>query len=833
MGKVVHGFAALCAAACLGLMVSVAAAEADAPGGKNALLVRFAPEVDVRTRARTRGREGAVSNRAFRLVPGLELWSLPETASRQAVIARLRGRPGVLYAEPDERVDLLRTDDTYYSLLYAIENTGQAVASVNGVPGADMNVATALTRHTAGAEQLVAVIDSGVDYDHPDLAANMWTNAGEIPGNGFDDDGNGYVDDVHGYDFFEGDGDPRDVDGHGTHVAGTICAVGDNGIGIVGVSRNCRIMALRFIGPNGGYTSGAIAALDYAVAMGAKLSNNSWGGGGFSQALEDAIQRAAAADHIFVAAAGNDASDNDRLPQYPAGYALGNVVAVAATDNRDGLADFTNYGAATVDLGAPGVAIASTYVDGGYAYLDGTSMAAPNVTGVLALMREAFPEWDHTRIIERLLGTVRPVASLAGRTVSGGVPDAVAALESLPSVPPAPPSGLLAAPSGPGAVELVWTDNSDTEAGFTVERGLADATRFEIVSEVEANSTRYVDTGLLAATEYRYRVSAFNAAGVSEATAEVTVVTEDAANETLLRVESETTVAGSVEGGFAATFEADGVDQTLRERESGGNPRRRFSYLEHRWALTTPGGLLTIEIDAAAASSAEAEGFAFEASSGGRPFESLFTIAAGSAGAFSSTYLADPGTLVIRVVDTLRASGTRTLDRLAVDRILVRAPAGETGNLPPSAAASVRCDGLVCSFDGSGSVDVDGEIASFDWSFGDGETAAGETVSHGYGVAGRYLATLRIRDDAGADDSVDLEVLVEETSSVRLLVETFSEGGSWRAVVRTSDGSPLQGSFDAGDAGCTDDRCVAVNRKRVSETTFRSADGRSVSIPKP
>lgn len=292
----------------------------------------------------------------------------------------------------------------------------------------------------------VAVIDTGVDYKHPDLAANMWTNPGEIPGNGVDDDGNGFIDDVHGYDFCNFDGDPADDHGHGTHVAGTIAAVGNNDVGVVGVNWNARVMAVKFLcGSGSGTTSGAISAVLYAADMGARVMNNSWGGGGFSQALKDAITTADQAGALFVAAAGNSSVDNDATPHYPSSYDVPNVMAVAATDHNDARAGFSNYGAVSVDLGAPGVSILSTVPTSGdpccsdpsgYKFLSGTSMATPHVAGAAALALAQFPGSSNLQIKQRLLGTTVPIPALADRTVTGGRLNAHNALDN-DTVPPA------------------------------------------------------------------------------------------------------------------------------------------------------------------------------------------------------------------------------------------------------------------------------------------------------------------------------------------------------------------------------------------------------------
>jgi len=333
-------------------------------------------------------------------------------------LAAYSADPRVLSAQPDYVVSISAIpNDTSFNLQWALRNTGQS----GGVSGADINVPSAWDVTTGSGQVIVAVIDTGVDYNHPDLAANMWRNPGEVPGNGIDDDQNGYVDDVYGYDFANNDSNPMDDNGHGTHVAGTIGAVGNNSRGVAGVLWDVQIMALKFLGANGsGYISNALRALNYAVANGASISNNSWGGGGFDAAMLAAIQNARNAGHIFVAAAGNNARNNDTNPTYPSNYDVDNVVTVAALDRSDNLASFSNYGARTVDIGAPGVSILSTTPNNTYRTYSGTSMAAPHVTGVLALVRDLHPNWTYRQIIDQVLGTATPVSSLSDRTVTGG-----------------------------------------------------------------------------------------------------------------------------------------------------------------------------------------------------------------------------------------------------------------------------------------------------------------------------------------------------------------------------------------------------------------------------
>lgn len=352
---------------------------------------------------------------------GLEQVCLEDDRGMEAALAIYQSDPSVEYAEPDYPLRLAAApDDPRYGEMWGLENTGQT----GGTGDADIDAAAAWDLAT-GDTVLVAVIDSGVDYLHPDLAANMWTNPFEVPGNGLDDDGNGYLDDVRGWDFFDGDADPRDELFHGTHVAGIIAAVGDNGTGVVGVNWAARIMPLKVTDRQGtGSVSAAVEAILYAVEMKARVINNSWAVVDFSQALRDAVALADSAGVLFVAAAGNGypqlADDNDLAPVYPASLDLPNVIAVAATNSRDSLAAISRYGATTVDLAAPGEGILSTMPDSAYALNSGTSAATPHVSGVAALLWARSPDLDYLAVKQRLLEGVEVLGSLQGKVATGG-----------------------------------------------------------------------------------------------------------------------------------------------------------------------------------------------------------------------------------------------------------------------------------------------------------------------------------------------------------------------------------------------------------------------------
>ena len=291
--------------------------------------------------------------------------------STAAMIREMRDDPEVLVAEPNyiRHVSTLQPNDTFYGNLWGLNNTGQSVNSTAGTSGADIRFTAAwnLARPTSPSEVVVAVIDTGLDTSHPDIAANLWTNSGETAGNGLDDDGNGYVDDVHGYNFVDGNSNIADSGFHGTHVAGTIAAAGNNALGVIGVAFKSHVMVLKVSNDGSSIsTSAEISALQYAAMMKSRgvnivAINASFGGGSSTTAESAAIKAAGDVGIVFCAAAGNSSANNDTTATYPASYRLSNMIVVAASDQNDQLASFSNYGATTVDIAAPGTNIFSLY----------------------------------------------------------------------------------------------------------------------------------------------------------------------------------------------------------------------------------------------------------------------------------------------------------------------------------------------------------------------------------------------------------------------------------------------------------------------------------------
>lgn len=399
---------------------------------------------------------------------GAGYYSVLAPGASAAEVAEWAVGAGVGSLEPDRMVSRATLpNDPSFSRLWGLNNAGQT----GGVADADIDAVEAWDTTTGSRSVVVAVVDTGIDYRHADLAANMWRNPGEVAGDRIDNDGNGYVDDVYGWDFANNDADPFDDEGHGTHVAGTIGAAGNNGTGVVGVSWNVSLMALKFLGADGsGTTSAAIAALNYATRMrrdfgvNVVATNNSWGGGGASTALRSAITAGESAGIVCVAAAGNESTNNDSRAAYPAHYA---TLAVAATDASNRLASFSNWGATTVDVAAPGVGIYSTLPGNSYGSYSGTSMATPHVAGIVALLAAVNPAATVAEIRAAVIATAVPVSMLAGKVAAGGLVNARAAVTAVavPADPtdPADPDVPVdpGEPTGPGVPPAVEADVVD------------------------------------------------------------------------------------------------------------------------------------------------------------------------------------------------------------------------------------------------------------------------------------------------------------------------------------------------------------------------------------
>ncbi len=479
------------------------------------VLVEFLPGVTGQERDDALAMVGGRVEVEYSLVPGLVLARVSVEADQ--AVAALNGLPGVAYAELNHVVRAAGVpNDPRFAEQWGLQNTGQLVNGAVGKVDADIDAPEAWDIYTGDPNFVVAIIDNGVYYTHPDLAANIWLNPGEVGGNGIDDDADGYIDDIRGWDWVDDDNNPSPSDSHGTRNAGIIGAVGNNGVGISGVVWKCKLVPLRFLGANGGLESDAILAIQYCVKKGIKVSNNSWSAGGnYSQATFNAINAARAAGHLFVCAAANLGKDIDNAgPDYPSSYTLDNIISVAATTFKDALWTSSNYGAVSVDLGAPGVTVLSTSGTNSYNFQNGTSFASPHVAGAAALVWGQNPGWTYAQVKARILGTVRPLAALSGKTVTGGMLNIAAAVQT--QTPPTAPTNMAATNLGGGKALLGWKDNSNNELKFQLTRQVYTGgvwTGTVTVVNTAPNVTAYTDTP--GAGLFRYRVRARNQWGDS------------------------------------------------------------------------------------------------------------------------------------------------------------------------------------------------------------------------------------------------------------------------------------------------------------------------------
>ncbi|HYF16103.1 MAG TPA: S8 family peptidase [Phycisphaerales bacterium] len=417
------------------------AADPNLPHDPTSLLVKFTDQAtaeDIGLLLKTIGGDTIETWPGF--LPGVHhLTTSMRVEDAIEVLEKIGGGMGAVeYAEPDYIYKLGATpNDTFYSLLWGMNNTGQTVGGDPGVANHDIDANLAWDLTTGSSTFVVGVADSGIRRTHQDLTANIWSNPGEVAGDRVDNDGNGRVDDTWGWDFWNNDNNPTDDNGHGSHTSGTIGARGNNGLGVTGVAWTVKLAGLK-IGSAGGSvsSSAAASAINYCVGKGIKVSNHSWGGSGGSTTLSNAISAARTAGHLLVCAAGNGGSDfvgdnNDSFPQYPASYTHDNIISVMAIDNDGARPTFSNYGATSVDLAAPGVTIASCYRtnDSSYVYMDGTSMATPHVAGVAALVWSRYPAWTYSQVRSRILSTTRANANLAGRCATAGVVNAFNAVQ--------------------------------------------------------------------------------------------------------------------------------------------------------------------------------------------------------------------------------------------------------------------------------------------------------------------------------------------------------------------------------------------------------------------
>lgn len=700
-------------------------------------------------------------------------------------VREMNNDPEIEYAEPNYiyHIDAI-PNDPGFSILYGLHNTGQT----GGTADADMDAAEAWDIQTGSSDVVIAVIDTGVNYKHEDLSSNVWTNPGEIAGNGVDDDLNGYIDDTIGWDFANSDNDPFDDNGHGTHVAGTIGAAGNNNKGVVGVNWNVRLMPLKFLDLGGsGSTANAINAINYATRMGVDVMSNSWGGFGFSQALMDTISAANDAGILFVAAAGNNGGNNDANPFFPASYDVPNVVSVAATDHSDSKAGFSNFGSVSVDLGAPGVKIFSTLPNGtcancnstGYGYLSGTSMAAPQVSGAAGLIKAQFPSLTSNEIKTRLLGSVDITPSLEAVTVTGGRLNALNSLEA-DSAPPSAVANLAVIDSATtsDSVTLAWTasgddGNSGTAKSYDVRYsaspindinwGAASKALNEPRPKSAGSAETFTVTNLVENTTYHFALKVIDNVGNPSG------LSNDVFGSTktilaLFRDDMENGVNG---------WTADGLWH--QETQRSNSPSNSWAYnngspnFNYDTGSRNFGRLTSKFIDLSDSNTALLRfKYLYQTESSTLNFDQRF-VQIGVNGVFTnlvqlggepmwvwndftmniSQYAHNSNVQVRFFFDTVDNMFNSFEGWYIDDVAIIGDGTPQDNNNAPVANANGPYQGNVnvpLAFDGSGSSDPDGDSLTYNWNFGDGSTGIGISPSHVYTSAGIFAVSLIVND---------------------------------------------------------------------------------------
>jgi subtilisin family serine protease/subtilisin-like proprotein convertase family protein len=667
-----------------------------------------------------------------------------DNISVKSALEKLRKNPAVLYAEPDYIVHASVTpDDSSFADLWGMNNTGQG----GGVADADIDAPEAWDISTGSHDVIIGVIDTGVDHTHPDLMANVWTNPAEISGDGIDNDGNGFIDDMHGINAITGVGDPMDDAGHGSHVSGTIGATGNNGLGVVGVNHNVSIIGCKFLSASGsGSLSDALTCIDYFVdlknnGINVRATNNSWGGGGFSQALSDAITSSEEANILFVAAAGNDAYDNDAQSSYPSGYPHDSVLAVASTTRTDSMSSFSQWGLTTVDLGAPGSDILSTVPGGGYASYSGTSMATPHVTGAAALAWSVNPELSAIEMKALLMSSGDDNAALAGKTVSGKRLNVNNALNDADPTP----GFTLAATPGSNTIEAGETATYSFNVGsvadwngevsLTLDGSLAGAT----LSTDTATPGATFELSVPTTAETQWGEYTFVVTGTSDDLVKVStvrlMVNPQGLNEFTYTNDEVISIPDNNAEGISSTINvADELTVFASDI---------YVNITHTWI-----GDLTVMLTSPSGTTAPLH----SASGGGDDnIDSTF-----SSSAFNGEVAT--GDWILSVADNA-AADTGTLNNWA----LTITGIGETLPSAPQASFTYQADGLTATFTDS-STDRNDDMVSWDWSFGDGAISSAQNPVHTFAATGNYEVTLTVTDSEGLNTTENMLVTVSSVS---------------------------------------------------------------------
>lgn len=711
----------------------------------------------------------AKSHKATRHILPNRLLTLevPQAQSSQALVA-LNSDPAVAYAEPnyqvtiDEytgqhaekytgnsrkidpqyQVNFAHPNDPSFRKLWGLHNTGQT----RGREDADIDAPEAWTITTGSKNIVVGVIDTGIDYTHEDLIDNMWVNPNEIPGDNIDNDNNGYVDDIHGINAIDDTGDPMDDHSHGTHVAGTIGAASDNNIGITGVNHHTSMIGCKFLAASGsGSIGNAIKCLDYYIGLklsgtDIRLTNNSWGGGSYSQAMEDALIRAHQAGLLFVSSAGNAGSNNDNGAHYPSSYQVDSVLAVASTTHVDGLSSFSNYGKTTVDLGAPGSDIYSTMPNNGYASKSGTSMASPHAAGAAALLLASNPGLTHMEVKSLLMSTGDTLSQLENSTVSGKRINLANAVNVA-----ALPTWYLSADSNSQTIkqgetaELVFTATTINQwqgdialsiegqsiegqlsAAFSVNPLPANQSTTITISSDEQTPVGIHQLELIASTENTTRTQLI----------EITVEHANQVTKTYQNNQSYDIPDSDSTGITSEVFVADNFEVLSAVVEVD---------ISHTWrgdlevSLMHPDGQIA----------------ALHERSGGsadnlRKSYNIDNLSGNSQGTWG-LLVKDLSSRDVGIINNWSLTLTGTLADIPVTL--------------PTAKFFTSVDGTQVTFTDA-STDIGDDIISWSWDFGDGNTSFEQSPTHDYQQAGLYSVSLTVTDSQGNSNTTTSEITI-------------------------------------------------------------------------
>ncbi|OEG74123.1 peptidase S8 [Shewanella colwelliana] len=689
-----------------------------------------------------------VDDRFSNLLHGkLARLSLRAGSDIEQAIKVISRHPAVKYAEPNYVIKAAGTpDDPDFVSLWGMNNTGQD----GGTADADIDAVEAWDVTTGDSSVVIGVIDTGVDYNHPDLQGNIWTNPNEIPANGIDDDGNGVVDDIHGFSAVNNSGDPMDGNGHGTHVSGTIGAKGNNGVGVVGVNWDVTIVGCQFLDAGGsGSTEGAIACIDYMTDLKVnhnvdiKATNNSWGGGGFSQALKDSIESAGEAGILFFAAAGNDAVDNDANPHYPSSYDSDVVMSIASTDRNDNMSGFSQWGLTSVDMGAPGSAILSTTPGNNYATYSGTSMATPHMTGAAALVWSINPDLSPVEMKQLLMDSGDSNADLTGKTVAGTRLNVANALDM---ADPEPGYRFSVTPMAQ-TIEAGSTTSYDFSVGSVAGWDATVALSVDVSPalagvSLSANSAMAGDSftvdvatdGAALWGDYIITVTGDDGATLKSKSVSLTVLPQGIQDFTYGN-ESSVAIPDNDATGITSTIVVADDVQVF-----GVNADVDIS---HTWigdlvvTLTSPAGTQV----------------ALHNREGGSADD---IVKSWDLSAFNGEMAT--GTWTLSVSDNVGAD-TGTLNNWG----MVISGVGDAAPAAPVADFSYVVDGLSVAFTNLSS-DMNEDIVSYSWDFGDGSTSSEMSPTYAYATAGAYTVSMTVTDAEGNSDVTDMQVEVFEHS---------------------------------------------------------------------